>query len=254
MSEFGRGAWNSKGVGGTLKLSGGKTVPGPYYMLAQNDAEQIGLKTWCLREQGLPVRLEYNAVFHAVVGLQMLCKDYYADVKPDGIFGPETDLAVRRAQEFLFLTTDGQVGPKTMKALMKPVLQRRTGILGFAWEPVYGILQYEGGWDPGAVGYHDQGDWGLAQINSKSHPHISFAEAFCPSFAISFVINYISSALNALDGDLRTAVASYNLGIGGARQWVAAGRPDVWTPPHAVSFGERKVKEYIDRILDAHKS
>ena len=250
--ENGRGAWSSKGIGGTLKPSRGKTIPGPYYMLAENDIDQIGLGTWCRRAQGLPVNQDYNATFHGVVGIQLLLNSYVgANLEGDGIFGPTTKWYTVVAQKKAGLVEDGVIGIKTMKALLLPLIQRTAAKFNEPWEPIYGVLRFEGALDPGAVGYIDPQDWGLAQINTKYHPEVSFAQAFCPSYATAFVANYLRYGLDSLDGNLRDAVVSYNLGIGGARQWIRAGRPDVWTP--VGSDLERKPNEYIDRILNAHR-
>lgn len=251
--ENGRSAWSSKGVGGTLKPSGGKTVPGPYYMLASKDEDQIGLGVWCRRAQGLPVNQNYNATFHAVVGIQALLNAYVgSDLSGDGIFGPTTKWYVAEAQKKAGLVPDGIVGIKTMKVLLVPLIQRIAAEFNEPWEPIYGILRFEGAFDPGAIGYLDPQDWGLAQINSKYHPEVSFSDAFCPSYAVRFVANYLRYALDNLDGNLRDSVASYNLGVGGARQWIKDGRPDLWLP--SWSDLEREPNKYIDRILDAHKT
>lgn len=246
---YGRGAWSADGVGGTLAPSGKETKPGPYYMLASDPHDKIGLGTWCRREQGLPVDQDYNATFHGVVAIQALLNAYVkADLSGDGIFEERTKWYTAEAQKKAGLTPDGIVGPKTMKAILLPLIEHISAELEEPWEPIYGILRWEGGFDPGAVGRIDPQDWGLAQINTKYHPEVSFAEAFCPSFAVRFVASYIRYALDSLSGNLRDAVASYNLGIGGAKQWIEDGRPNVWLP--SWSSLERKPNAYVDKILN----
>lgn len=253
IEQRGRGAWPRDGEGGTITRSKGKTVPGPYYGLHDDALQQIGLRTWCKREMGEPVQLSYNATFHAVVGIQMLCNGYMGrpQLSGDGIFGPATDIAVRQVQRDAGLVEDGLVGRSTMKALLMPVIKSTAARYNEPWRPIYGILDSEGGWDPGAVGYIDAADWGLAQINTVAHPHVSFAQAFCPSFAVRFIAGYLRGMLDALDGNLEDAVAAYNLGLGGARQWIRDGRPDVWTVPWSTQYKDRNVRGYIDRILNA---
>ena len=247
ITQQGRGAWSSKGFGGTLNSKG--TGPGPYYVLAEDDINQVGLHAWCKREQGQPISVDDNAVWHAVFAIQLLINPFFGNsLRGDGIFGPETEKAVKEAQKAYGLTPDGVVGSKTMKALITPIIKAQ-GL--FDWEAVYGILQYEGGWDPGAVGYVDTNDLGLAQINTVAHPNVTFSNAFCVSYAVNFIAGYLANASHELNGDHRLAVASYNLGIGGARQWDRDGRPEEWLP--SWSNLVRKPNAYIDRILKAHE-
>lgn len=246
MERRGRGAWVKDGRGGTLNAWG--TGPGPYYLLASGKKWPIGLSAVCLRDQGLPIERDEQAVFHGVVAIQVLTAKYVSDPVIDGIFNVATDNAVRAAQARLGLVEDGVVGSKTMQALLLPVIERTAHRTGVPIAAIYGILANEGGWDPGAVGWIDPSDVGLAQINLTYHPSVTMSDAFCPSFAVNFIALYLANAEKQL-GDPRLAVASYNLGIGGTRQWVEAGSPDVWSPPWAE--GERNVKAYIDRILGA---
>lgn len=245
----GRGAWPASGRGGTLRTDG--RTPGPYYLLADNDSDQIGLETWCRRTRGLPVQQDDLAVFHGVVAIQLLVSSFAPGgmLKGDGIFGPGTAIAVRTAQSHFGLIADGVVGRKTMPRLLRSAVVQTARVNSVPPEPVYGILANEGAWDPAAVGTLDANDLGLAQINTVAHPTTTFAEAFCPSYAIRFVATYLAAAMTLVDGNLRDAVVSYNLGYGGTRQWIRAGRPDVWTPPWADR--PRQPNEYIDRILGA---
>ena len=113
---------------------------------------------------------------------------------------------------------------------------------------VCGIVQNESGWDPGAVGYVKPVDIGLAQINGDSHPDMSERERLQPEFAFNFIISYLLNAMKALDGNLDDAIVSYNLGITGCKRWIAAGRPEIYTPPGSTT---RNVWAYIDRIKTA---
>jgi peptidoglycan hydrolase-like protein with peptidoglycan-binding domain len=258
VSEIkGRGAWPSTGTGGTYTRKNNEIVPGPFYMLHEDPMRQIGLKTYCQRAESRPVGLNYNAVFHGVVAIQLLCNAYLGSnhsanlpyLSGDGIFGPQTDRAVRLVQTSAGLKADGMVGRNTMKVLLTPRIKLIAAKHKEPWEPLVGIMTYEGAWDPGAVGGADPNDLGLVQINTIAHPHVSFSDAFCPSFAINYAASLIRAGLDAFNGDIRLAIASYNLGIGGTRQWVAAGSPSVWTPPW--STFPRRVDEYVNKILQA---
>jgi peptidoglycan hydrolase-like protein with peptidoglycan-binding domain len=222
-------------------------------MLERSDDpyQRIGLRTFCQRLDGRDVSQDYSAVFHGVVGIQMLLNNTLSkNMNCDGVFGPVTDAAVREFQKSAKLFEDGVVGIRTVRSLMYPLIVDAANKRNESWQPIFGIMQSESGWDPGAIGFTDPNDVGLAQINLIAHPHVSFAQALCPSFATNFVAEYFRNALNQLNNNEDDAIASYNLGIGGTRMWIAAGRPDVWTPPWSGS-GPRKVSEYIAKIRSA---
>jgi len=249
IERQGRGAWPSDGRGGTLKNS---TTPGKYYMLGQGWGTP-GLSAVLRFIDGQPVPLDELAVHHGVKTIQRLlneCTGLGVTVKVDGIFGASTDAAVRKLQKIGSIKQDGIVGQSTMKTLLfLPVTKRSK--TDDEWHAVWGILTFEGGWDPGAVGYADKNDLGLAQVNTVAHPTVTIEQAFDHNWAIDFIYNYLYNAGKYLGDNIRDQVASYNLGIGGTRQWIAAGRPDVWLP--SWSTIERKPNEYIDRILNAYK-
>lgn len=58
-------------------------------------------------------------------------------------------------------------------------------------------------------------DRGIAQINSIAHPDITDQQAFDPSFAIPWAANRLSAAQQHFNNYNR-AIASYNVGMGGA--------------------------------------
>ena len=249
----GRGAWPTKGTGGTIKRTTVKRVPvykpGPYYMLSDNDANRVGLRPFLLQYAGQKVDLNEMAVYHGVLGIQALLVGRGLECPMNGVFTSETDIAVRLAQKQLGLTAAGIVGKNTMRALLLPLIKRTAAeASGQDWHAVYGILANEGAFDPGAVGVLDPNDVGLAQINLPSHPNVSFSDAFCPSTAVKFVAGLIAQGLSVFH-DERDAVASYNLGVGGTKMWINAGRPESWTPPWDTTGRARNVRTYIDRIL-----
>jgi peptidoglycan hydrolase-like protein with peptidoglycan-binding domain len=175
------------------------------------------------------------------------------DIVTDGLFGPQTEDAIyafQEAHEDETGTPWGGVGPDTSKALLYPDLTR---IVKSYENPkitpaiVSGTIRHESNWDAGAVGYIDDRDVGLAQINAEAHPDWTVAERLSPLPCFEFVTEYYIYALGQLNGNIRDAIASYNLGVGGARTWIRAGRPDSWTP--AGSTTPRDVKGYIDSIL-----
>lgn len=240
----GRGAWSVAGQGGTLNV-GGKTA-GPYYCLA------VG-RPW-VGTLGANPDANTRAVHGGVVAIQQaLNAQNNAALLVDGLFGPATYRAVTAWQTKQPPSANtgiwGGVGPDSARALFVPQIKQ---LVTDGWAYVVGgILNAESMWDPGAVGYIDDTDLGLAQINGPSHPDLSDAERLNPQVAIGFAHNQFLANLHYFGGDLRTAVAAYNLGQGGATTWKKAGSPAIWTPPG--STAARDVAGYIDRILTACK-
>jgi soluble lytic murein transglycosylase-like protein len=112
---------------------------------------------------------------------------------------------------------------------------------------VAGTVNQESLWDAGAIGYLDSNDYGLAQINGPAHPTLTKAQRLNPSVAFQFVCDYYDNALAKLNNNIRDAVASYNLGVGGARRWISQGRPQWYVPQGQTKA--RDVWQYIDSIL-----
>ena len=243
MAEHGRGAWNNAGVGGTKKYKDA-TKPGPYYFIGTGQ-----------KPEGRSFTDDEFAVYRAVVAYQRaLNRRLKTNLTLDGWFGKKTSEVVFQFQtkhEDVTGTPWGGIGPDTSKALLYDDLV--TTVSALASNPkitprvVSGTVNHESQWDAGAVGYTDPNDLGLAQINGRAHPDMSKVDRLSPVVSFGFVIGYYEAALRTFSGNLRDAVASYNLGAGGTRTWIAAGRPDTWTP--AGSITPRNVKGYIDSIL-----
>lgn len=244
----GRGAWPKDGWGGTLDSKGQN--PGPYYVLADHPLKEVGLRNLCNELRGDPYSIHDDATFHGVLGIQaLLIEDFDASLKGDGVFGPATATAVKMAQSFFGIGNDGVVGRDTMKWLLWTHVHETAHGFGVPWEALYGFLQNEGNWDPGAVGWHDAQDVGLAQINLKYHPETTLSEAFCPSYAIRFIAGYLGQAMEEFNGNIVDSIISYNLGFSGTWQWISEGRPTHWIPPW--SKVERRPFEYAKRILES---
>lgn len=242
----GRGAWNSAGVGGTKKYKDASR-PGPYYFLGSGYAPEDGVRT----------PNDY-VVHRAVMAYQRalrrrMKRRLKKDFMIDGLFGPQTEEAVFNFQQKNAEATGtpwGGIGPQTSEALLKPDMLRAISLsdTDVPASMVSGTIRYESNWDAGAVGYADVTDVGLAQINAGAHPEWSTEERLKPIRCFNFIIEYYEASLVAFGGSTRDAVASYNLGAGGTRSWISAGRPDTWTP--AGSTTPRNVKRYIDSILE----
>jgi hypothetical protein len=241
----GRSAWPKAGGGGTLEWDG-RTV-GRYYCLAAPGMPVVGSGGWKSKDGN------ERAVHGAVLAIQRAATRRGYAVPRSGVYDTATRSAVRRfRREVMGETTDtwGGVGPSTAKALLMPDLRRicKDNGLTTQWTVVCGVVQNESAWDPGAVGYVKPVDIGLAQINGDAHPDMSEKERLDPIFAFTFIVNYLRNAMKALDGNIDYAIASYNLGITGCKRWIAAGCPEMYTPPGSVP---RNVPAYIDRIKHA---
>lgn len=235
----GRGAWNTAGVGGTKKYKDADR-PGPYYYLGTGK-KPMGRN----RDDN-----EY-AVYRAVQAYQRaLSRALKTDLVVDGWLGEQTAEALTKFQEKHpeCGTPWGGVGPDTSRALLLPTaksVHKKHPKVGL--NILTGTVKQESLWDAGAVGFTDDDDLGLAQINGRSHPDLSKRERTLPSVAFNFIADYHENALHELNGVVSDAVAAYNLGIGGARKWIKAGRPEIWSPTS--TSAPRNVAAYIENIL-----
>ncbi len=244
----GRGAWSK--VGGTLSIKG--DAPGLYYRTPASGTNYIG-KT--INEADPNQR----AVKGAVKAYQSaLNRRMNLSLTVDGILGPVTSKAISDFQKSRGEYVDGVIGPKTSKSLLFADLQKvgrqyrlaNPGTSVISDEILCGVISSESGWDAGAVGYVDDEDLGLAQINGPSHPQWSEAQRLEPNTAFVFVFNYLKDSLaTAKIVTIDDAIASYNLGVGGAGKWIDAGRPDKWKP--TPTSAERDVRGYITKIKTA---
>lgn len=229
IPSAGRGAW--RGVGGTLNGAG--TAPGPYYRApgAGASVAMPGLAGYRAVKAGVPVDVNDYAVYRAVQALQV-----ELNLVADGLFGNDTATRLKAWQTLHGLTPDGVLGPTSAGLLWRGLtetLVRSSTITPTVLPIACGHLQWESAWDAGAVGSFTPQDLGLGQINGLAHPTLTPEFRTNPRTAIPFVAGLVMDNLNAM-GNERDAIAAYNLGITGARRWVAAGRPqfvgatDVW--------------------------
>jgi len=248
---IGRGAWNPNGVGGTKSYrkpgSFEPIKPGSYYYTGTGYLA-TGKTTRDANEY---------AVFMGVKALQRGLNRAGVFCLVDGLYGPATTKAMTDFQWQWANTGDarasvwGGAGPETTDQLLRPFLidtvnnsphhPQVTAAL------VSGLVHVESEGDPGAVGYSDVRDLGLAQINALAHPDLDTDERLTPEVAYRFIVDYLTRALASFA--LRDAIASYNLGSGGVQKWIAAGRPDLWAPPGTDPAKPRNVKAYIDKVL-----
>jgi soluble lytic murein transglycosylase-like protein len=143
-------------------------------------------------------------------------------------WGPHADAATRAFQTRERLQVDGVINRVTARHLFR-VYDRAT-------EERYGIpdrlvgRQSHAESDNDPVARSSTGDEGRGQINPPSHPQITLAEMWTPSFASGFTGSYLRGSYIYVGSDWDGAIASYNVGGALARRWVTAGKPSSGGP------------------------
>lgn len=244
----GRGAWNVEGLGGTRSYPN-HDRPGPYYG-----------QTSGYPPSAVDVRTSNEwAVHYAVRAYQQAINERTgADILVDGYYGPVTRRAVAAFQESQGVQAWGGIGEDTSERLLTPrvtltVQHRPNRHAGVTVTIIKGLIRKESNWDAGAVGYADDRDVGLVQINHTAHPDWDTARRINVVTCVEFAVDYLTQSRHEL-GNIRDAIASYNLGRGGARSWVKAGRPNWYNPTTRLAAapgekGARDVRGYIDDVL-----
>lgn len=164
-----------------------------------------------------------------VSGLQEDLEYHGYRIPIDGRFGPTTDEAIRLFQRHEGLDVDGVVGPLTCLSLCQKrihdLVDSRS--LPRTWM-LRGIVVQESSYDYGAVGFVHPADKGLVQINLDAPPtgSVSEEEAFRPSFALSYCVDYLALMYETFRGP------SYRCDAGVARRAAVA----AW---HAPAWGQQ---------------
>lgn len=243
---FGRGAWPVPGLGGTLSWDGKR--PGPYYVTAASGNPPVGLIGARAVQDNTPCSIDHYAVHRAVKTIQE-----NTGVPSDGVWGPRTGEAVRLWQRNHGLVADGIFGRASATALVKPMVLTAAREVAPSrpelWKLCVGHAAYESAWDFGAVGAINASDVGLCQINLRSHPDLTLDFCLAPNLAARWLAGFVRANFIYAAGNVRDAVAAYNLGRGGLTQWINAGRPDSWVRSYNGTPVTSEVKRYIDRVL-----
>lgn len=249
LRNQGRGSFPLSGTGGTINGAGDK--PGRFYRApgsgAPKDLLMPGLIGFRAHRDNAECSINHYAVYRAVMFLQASFGE-----KVDGILGPKTDAKVKAWQERQGLKADGIYGPASARRLLTPLVERSAQIVHPEWASdlakiMRGTVSYESGWDHGAVGIQDPRDIGIAQAHLPVHPNLSVDDALDPQRALAWMARFIDYNLDAMKHNVEDAVAAYNLGVGGARTWIEAGRPQFWTPVGSTT--ERDMHKYVQTIL-----
>lgn len=162
-------------------------------------------------------------------------------------FGVHMDRQTRHFQGENALEVDGVIGPKTALALYHKRFHDLEDEHGIINSYVCKVCQLESAVDPGAVGVVDPHDHGIMQINAIAHPDISLAEAFTASWSLEYFANALVANHEALN-DWDAAVASWNIGSGGAKYWLAHGKPETLMFPNSTWDVGKQATEYLKLV------
>jgi hypothetical protein len=144
--------------------------------------------------------------------------------------GTGTVRAIRQFQHSIpGLAADGSVGPYTAHALFKKRILQVEKTLGVEPGLLCKVKSLESSDDPACLSA-DLHDRGPMQINSVSHPQVTDEQCYHPPFCFMWSGKYLRAAYEGVltvagKKDWTLALASYNVGWGGARKWDRDGRP-----------------------------
>jgi hypothetical protein len=150
---------------------------------------------------------------------------FAGDIKLDSVgAGLQFDKQVKLFQTSHLLEVDGVVGPKTASILFLKRFKTYELQFHVPDQLVCKLTHLESACDPAAVGVRDPTDLGLVQIHMPAHPSVTVEQAFSSPFSLSFLASGLSNAFSNLK-DWDGAIASWNVGGGGAQAWLDAGKP-----------------------------
>lgn len=234
----GRGSWNTKGVGGTLSTDG--KSPGSWFAPAADPAKMIGKAAKAALATGT-IDANLYAVFLAVKAIQRV-----VGATEDGLYGKDTAAAVALYQSVNGLGADGVWGVNTGKRAVSAALAKAATAAGSpatARKAALGHTTCESTFDIACVGPTTPKDRGPCQINADWHADVTFEQAFDLDFAADWQVRFVQGNIAAMSGNVSDGIAAYLLGVGGARSWVAAGRP--------ASFRGADVAKYVADVREA---
>jgi peptidoglycan hydrolase-like protein with peptidoglycan-binding domain len=166
-------------------------------------------------------------------------------------FGDAVSNSVKDFQEKVGLTPDGVCGSRTLKELFRKRIEAAEDANGLLRGVLGKKTSLESGFDPVAVGFVDNDDKGICQINTRIHTSVTEGKAFDPAFAIPWAAAFIASNKNKIEHDLNTlkaARAAYNIGGVYARQWLLAGFPASGGPMLGNVDSFERATKYIELI------
>jgi soluble lytic murein transglycosylase len=137
----------------------------------------------------------------------------------------------------------------------------RAGAARYDLDPalVAAVIYAESRFDEHAVS--SQGAVGLMQVLPETAEQIAdesggvtftTEDLEVPRINVRYGSYYLRQALDAYDGDVRAAVASYNAGMGAVNEWVAAARAEGRRlRPRDIPYPETRA--YVEKVLEARR-
>ncbi len=160
---------------------------------------------------------------HAVRIWQELLNEHGLQAQINGVYGEDTERAVRAFQSRRGMPASGRIDYSTARALLERTIRREAAAVGMSPDLLCGHLDLESRLDPAAVGPIGD-DLGLGQILiGRWNPGVSIQEALDEDFAIQYMARRDMSAYQGF-GDWRIALFDYNYPVG-AHAWKRTGRP-----------------------------
>jgi peptidoglycan hydrolase-like protein with peptidoglycan-binding domain len=118
----------------------------------------------------------------------------------DGVLGPKSADGIKWAQSKLGLRSDGKAGSGTCTALWRSYIAIAAARYGVDPKYLFGQIAQESGYDPGAVGYSNDHDHGLVQINLDTYPDVTWEQAHDPAFATDWSAKRMAAAMKKYSG------------------------------------------------------
>lgn len=140
-------------------------------------------------------------------------------------YGAQAEELCKAVQTALGISPDGKIGPATMRALFKPDLFKAAMGQNVDPEIVCKLISLESGFNPSAFNPAPYGsayangtcDKGIGQKNGLPSDDTYFDVIV----ALSYTARRIAQAIQKFGGDVEVAIASYNVGEGGATTYRA---------------------------------
>lgn len=177
------------------------------------DLASLDTLGWALRS------LKYELVYNGFRGEMTL---------DTPVLGAAYDLEIRSFQRAKGLVVDGKAGPKTCSALLQRRLLAVASARRIRVDDLEGIVRQESGYDLAAIGYTDHDDRGLTQKHIYPDGSVILSQAIRPATALPRLADQLKRCGELWDAG--AAVASWNIGEGGAEWWFEHGKPTTGSP------------------------
>lgn len=150
----------------------------------------------------------------AIIGIQreLILQGFLAqpDKPLNGSWGQKSHDAVKQYQKDNHYVIDGRIGAKSVVRLFKHHFDFCQYVLGIPDNLLMGLCRLESALDPGAQGFIDNRDRGIAQFNSYYHPNVSDEIAYSrPDLCIGIAANMLKDAYDKY-GTWDCAIAAHN--------------------------------------------